>query len=296
MKLLNFRKQYLYQIDFYINTKCNTICKYCYARKDFNWGHELDEKKIFYTLTLLDKYLPNSFLSFIGGEPTIYPNFKKVLQKSLKYKNLQFHFYTNGIKDLSQILNFYDSTFFKITLSLHINVFKNNYENFKKNIDYLIKNNFDFDLTFVFYDDYDFIKEFKNLVKKIGLKRIHISTIHDFFSKKNLQIYLKKYNDFLKENNIKNYKIKNFSQIKKCFYNEIRVRFNEKSTFLELNNCNKKFFNENIKFRNINNKILLTPKNLKLLSKRKKFILCKDDCIYDSAFYGSWEPINLKDY
>ena len=290
--LLNFRKKYLYQINFYINTKCNLICDYCYARKSLKWDKEIPFDKVLNALEKINSFLPNSFISFIGGEPTIYPNFKELLIESLKFKDLKFHFYTNGKKDLKKILNFKNSEKIKITLSLHKSLFYDNPKDlnkFKENINFLNSKNFDYHLTFVYFDDEKFTTFFDELYKIIPKERIYLSFIHDFFSKKEFFLYKEKYLQFAQKYKVNRYDLKD-AKIKKCYYNEINLHYEKNLLYFISNSCLKKFIKYN-SLKMINNKVLFNNHNLLILNKKRSNLICTDSCPSDPAFYNSWEKI-----
>jgi len=297
--LLNFRKQYQYQINFYITTVCNINCSYCYARKNLLWNKIYNFNEIIRNLKIINKFLKKSFLSFLGGEPTLYPKFKEILNYSInELNNLDFHFYTNGSSDLEKILSFPQSKKINITMSLHFELFDNKqfFKKFLDNLDFLIENNYNFNLTIVFFNNKRFLQEITNIILKFKNKNleknIFISFIHDYFNEKDFEKYFFEYKNFTNNFNCQKFSSVESNFLKKCFYNEIDILY-DNFYYISINNCVEKFLNNSIKNKFIkkDNKIILNNYNLQLLSKKKPFIFCKTNCIKDPAFYGSWEKV-----
>jgi organic radical activating enzyme len=278
--LINFRQNYLYQFNLYINTICNQKCPYCYARKLLDWNKIVPVQVIKKTLKNLS-ILNNIFISLIGGEPFLHPRIQEIINY-LDELNLVYHSYTNGSINLEK----FNLKNIKLTLSLHY-VLKD-YDVFLKNIKFLEKNNFDYNLTFVFFNDKKHIQFFDKVFNEIKDKnRIYISFIHDHFKNDEFQKYKNDYLNFINKYNFTNiYDLKE-ANTKKCFYNEIDLKYVKNKYYFYLNDCIKNFLSE------INNTKMLecNKKNVLKLKNKKKFFICNQKCPLDPAFYDSWVEI-----
>lgn len=115
MRLLNKSTH----LDVYLNLNCNLRCKHCFV------GNELEkkinfEKKSLYNLLEYSKNKGVDKLTFLGGEPTIYPNVLEVLKKaeSLNFKEIRI--VTNGTAPLTKIINAYSNAKSKPTIIFSI--------------------------------------------------------------------------------------------------------------------------------------------------------------------------------
>ena len=289
--LLDFRKQYYSQINFYIDTICNIQCPYCYARKNLDWNKIIKYDQIKKIIPMLNK-LDKSIISLIGGEPTLHPDFLNIIKLLSKTKH-DIHVYTNGIK-LDKLLN-QKILSPKITISIHNEAINSGYKNIIfNNLIKLKKNNFDFLITFVFFNcnDKEYIDFFYEL-KKEFLKNIIVTPVHDYFKNDKEIKYFEKFELFKKENpeiffaTQKNINKKN----KNCWYNEIDLKYNYLKKYFSfyLNNC---FLAKNQKnLSTESNSLILNNKNIDLIKKlsRNKNIKCSKNCPIDYAFYGSVE-------
>ena len=94
MKIKMYSKNNVCLIPTY---RCNAGCPFCYAKKfkkifsrDMSWSKFID------VVGVLRKNGINE-ISFLGGEPTLWPHIGKAV-KFLKNLNIQVNFFTNGIK------------------------------------------------------------------------------------------------------------------------------------------------------------------------------------------------------
>ena len=85
-------------------TICQLNCAYCYARNDYgrDWGKLASKTTIDIVLDALERSSLNFNLGMLGGEPTIGPHYKYILDKVSSFeKNIGIYVTTNGERDLS---------------------------------------------------------------------------------------------------------------------------------------------------------------------------------------------------
>lgn len=99
-------------LDIYLNLNCNLRCKHCFV------GDEL-EKKINFELNSLFNLLEFSRnegvdkVTFLGGEPTIYPHISKAINKAFELNFEEVRIVTNGTKPLAKVINDFSNSDFK---------------------------------------------------------------------------------------------------------------------------------------------------------------------------------------
>lgn len=105
-----------YYILIFTNNYCNYKCSYCYNRKNNN-NHNIDFNALDKYIEIIKLYINRKIiLTFIGGEPTLHPNFIDYCNKKVKDK-IKVEILTN----LSQPLFFFNqlNTDVHITATYH---------------------------------------------------------------------------------------------------------------------------------------------------------------------------------
>lgn len=259
----NTRLRKRYQFNYYINTICNLTCNYCYARAGMKWNTIIPFTTIERELQLLKDN--KSIISLIGGEPTIHPQFFKILDLIKDWDNDK-HIYTNGVswyfdnmldKDIKLIKHF------KWTFSYH----KKHTINFIKNLLFIKSNNGIVELTVpaqnMTKELYDFIQE--NRIDTL------ISFIHEVSS----DIKIKQIDQWVLDINEPH--IKNMSKFanEKVSYTNMLCEYSEVDIVngrMISNDCNH---NIDLKMNKLNVKSLFTlPQQIC----NKEY--CKQDCAF----------------
>lgn len=185
--------------------RCNLNCSYCFANEFVNKDktnmllEDFDKAVSFFT-----KSGP-THLGLIGGEPTLHPDFKLILEKLID-NNLvsSVTIYTNGIL-LDKYINQITHPKFRVLVNCNSsdNIGRNNYDLIRKNLDLLFFDHYMKDrvnLGLNLYSDkmnYDFILD---LLKRYDLHRVRISTtVPDFAEVSNVNVldYFKSKKTFL---------------------------------------------------------------------------------------------------
>lgn len=114
-------------IDWYIGKRCNFACSYCADFIHDNYSAHLPfEKMKVFVDTITDIYGPRIRWSLTGGEPTLNPDFLKLLEY-LQDKKIEISICTNGSRSLDYLLKMFALSDC-IVLSLH-------FEHISKRID-----------------------------------------------------------------------------------------------------------------------------------------------------------------
>lgn len=91
-------------ISIYFNLECQLRCYYCYSQEEFGkqWkSQHLSEDLIDKLYDGISQSSEIFVLSLLGGEPTLYPNLSKFIEKFSDLPNVrQINLYTNSIKPL----------------------------------------------------------------------------------------------------------------------------------------------------------------------------------------------------
>lgn len=178
--------------------KCNYSCAYCYAPKphDITFNNNKNNKA-FYPSTqqlvdswkfVFDKY-GMSRIRLDGGEPTIYPNFYRILKELLNMHRLQIN--TNLSFDVEKFCDNSDPAKVRVDASLHCEYTK--LDDFVKKLDYLKKYGYKMVVSYVAYPD--FINNIP-LAKKIIQNELNIPFIvHPYSGFYNDKQYPASYNE-----------------------------------------------------------------------------------------------------
>lgn len=166
--------------------RCNLKCSYCFANEFVNKENiDITEENFDKAIAFLTK--DNSTrIGLIGGEPTIHPKFKNILDVLINnHKVEQVTVYTNGL-EIDKYTNQLITSKIKLLINCNSpeNIGKSNYEKMVKNIDNLIFNHYMKDrvnLGINLYSNdmnYDYII---SLLKRYNMHRVRISlTVPDF--------------------------------------------------------------------------------------------------------------------
>ena len=103
-----------------ITNACNLNCRSCYNRSGVPHAkREMSFEQFHLTVDRLVKLFGCRRISLSGGEPTLHPDFGKMLSLLLQYKDLQISVVTNGTtnnKNLTYLFNTYDNISMQISL------------------------------------------------------------------------------------------------------------------------------------------------------------------------------------
>ncbi len=111
-------KNWFENIYIYITEKCQLRCKHCYLGKRLNRGLVMSKEEVFDNLSFWKK-IGGKKLCFLGGEPTLHPDFEEVVKHAndLKYEKVIMD--SNGQKiSLEKLSNLSYSDFSYIQISL----------------------------------------------------------------------------------------------------------------------------------------------------------------------------------
>jgi len=207
-----------------LTTKCNLICKYCFARKSKNWNNEMNMDDFNFLYKILKKFTKEKFyLIWFGGEPLLHSQIDIIISKieKLQHQNI---FLSNGLLDKNLYKKILEKNFV-LSLTFHENLdkFLKNIDNLKEfsnqiviNIllekpeykelyNYAIKNKIKYLFTQI-YDDNE------QLINPLKYKEIN-NNIELFQDKKDYKKLI--------ENHLKN---KNRKKL--CFFNEGNISIN----------------------------------------------------------------------
>lgn len=138
-------------IYLYITESCQLRCKHCYLGKRLKSGDVMSKKEVFNNLSIWKK-LGGKKICFLGGEPTLHPQFEEIVQYANKLKYESVTLDTNGLKiSLDKLKNLNPSDFDYIQISLDGGSSatndkirgKNSFDITSKTIIELCKSNFD---------------------------------------------------------------------------------------------------------------------------------------------------------
>lgn len=105
-------------IDWYIGKRCNFSCSYCadFIHDNYSAHVPFDKMKIFVD-KIVERYGTNIHWSLTGGEPTLNPDFIKLLEY-LQDKKHHISVCTNGSRNIEYLLQMYELVD-NVTYSLH---------------------------------------------------------------------------------------------------------------------------------------------------------------------------------
>jgi len=103
-------------IDLNVIYACNMKCSYCYARKEEPWNTMMKKDILELSLRRIRGINKPMHINLLGGEPSMYPSLKYLLEELEKNDNVKLiKIYTNGIKDLRK----YKSAKVKLVYTTH---------------------------------------------------------------------------------------------------------------------------------------------------------------------------------
>ena len=111
-------KNWFKNIYIYITEKCQLRCKHCYLGERLKRGAVMPKEEVFGNLVFW-KRIGGEKLCFLGGEPTLHPNFEEIVRyaNDLKYEKVIMD--TNGLQiALNKLSNLSCSDFSYIQISL----------------------------------------------------------------------------------------------------------------------------------------------------------------------------------
>jgi len=112
------KKDWFRSVFLYITEKCQLRCKHCYLGWRLERGATMPLKLIITHLKMWKK-IGTKRVCFIGGEPTLHPEFRKVVWAANKLKHKEIIMDTNGIYPSLEVLSkFNPSDFTYIQVSL----------------------------------------------------------------------------------------------------------------------------------------------------------------------------------
>jgi len=118
-------------IDWYIGKRCNFACSYCADFIHDNYSkHVLFEKMKIFVDKIVERYGTNIHWSLTGGEPTLNPDFIKLLEY-LQDKKYEISVCTNGSRTIEYLWSMYKLVD-NITYSLHFEHITPKLEEFTK--------------------------------------------------------------------------------------------------------------------------------------------------------------------
>ncbi|MDD2523814.1 MAG: radical SAM protein [Endomicrobiaceae bacterium] len=155
--------------------KCNYNCAYCYAPKpqDITFANNPNNIAKYESLDtvvdswkfIFDKY-GMSRIRLDGGEPSIYPDFYKIIKELSKIHKL--HLNTNLSFDLDEFCDNTDFKSMRIDASLHCEY--TDLGNFIKKLEFLQKRNYKLTVSYVAYPDFlENIPLAKKNIEKMGI-------------------------------------------------------------------------------------------------------------------------------
>jgi organic radical activating enzyme len=228
------------------------------------WNTLLPFEKIIDGFNML-KVFPRSIISLIGGEPTLYPKFDRVLER-LSELNHEGHIYTNGTTKFFNNVDLLLASKFTWTFSYHLN--ETDDVLFFTNIEKFVKNDIRVELT---VPAQNMTPELLALIKKLKINTV-ITFIHDVQNGDNKNPDIANWVYDIKLPHLKN--MSRFNNIPvyfkgyECDYNEINVVNN----YMRSNDCNHSIDME------------MNSENLNIIKHYKKTICDRDTCKLDCAF------------
>ena len=162
--------------NIFLTSKCNLHCPYCFANEFVNKNSRELSYEDFLRVVEFIKRDGTDRIGLIGGEPTLYPDFDKVLETLKNDKDINFvTIYTNGLLIDKYVELIKDEKFSLLVNCNSPKDLKSNYEKLKENIKILADNDINFFLGINLYDeneDFDYIFE---LLKIAGKKSVRFS-------------------------------------------------------------------------------------------------------------------------
>lgn len=106
-------------VDLSLGNRCNLNCKFCYTSSNEN-GQFIDMKDYYYILDQLDENRVYQ-VAIGGGEPTLHPNFKEIIESMHEQYSIIPNYTTNGILLDPNLIRFSVDHCGAIALSYHKN-------------------------------------------------------------------------------------------------------------------------------------------------------------------------------
>ncbi len=140
-------------IIFFPSYKCNLNCKHCFYSEYLNFDSELSSKTIISSLEEIKKNFPEVIVGFSGGEFTMYKDWKKVLEETIKM-GYKVGIVSNGLNITEEDIELFKNP--DIRLAISVDGFKdthneirgdNTYEKVISKLEILKENFIDFDLN-----------------------------------------------------------------------------------------------------------------------------------------------------
>lgn len=170
--------------------RCNLNCSYCFANEFVNHSRtDISMSNFDKAIRFLTASGP-THVGLIGGEPTLHPEFKLILEKLINNRDItSVTIYTNGIL-LDKFINQLVHPKFRILVNCNAPTMigERNFDITKKNLDtlffdYYMKDRINLGINLYSNDmDYSFILE---LLQRYSLHRVRISTTVPDFSVEN---------------------------------------------------------------------------------------------------------------
>ncbi len=185
--------------NLFLTRKCNLKCPYCFADEFVNKENEEYTMENFHKAINFIKTMPGERLGFIGGEPTLHPKFKEMLDYVLKDDEIgHFIIYTNGL-ELHKYID--DLKFRKVNMLINCNppadLGEKRFNRLKENITLLKEKgirNFNLGINLYSKDmDYSYIFD---LLKISGNHQLRFSTALPNSDKEEMDDPLKSFMDF----------------------------------------------------------------------------------------------------
>lgn len=185
--------------------RCNLNCSYCFANEFVNKDRTDISLEYFDKAVRFFTASGPTHLGLIGGEPTLHPNFKLILEKLIDNALVSsVTIYTNGIL-LDKYINQISHPKFRILVNCNSpkNIGQNKYDLMQKNLDLLFFEHYMKDrvnLGINLYSDRIDYKYIFNLLKRYDLHRVRISTTVPNFAEEsdiNVLEYFKNKKPFL---------------------------------------------------------------------------------------------------
>lgn len=176
----NITKDDCVLIQLNICSICQQHCWYCYARNGkchIVWNKILPFNFIKKIINAIGYMRYNVRLSILGGEPLLHPNFNDILLETLKYDNIKkVDIFSNGLKSIKKYV--IDPKIF-YTFSFHS--VETNGLKLIENANFCLKNNVNFDINCLYYEDNaNFLSFFKTIKDTPIISHSSISIVYNY--------------------------------------------------------------------------------------------------------------------
>ena len=152
-----------------LTRECNRNCLYCCAKHILKDKEEISIKDFEFYLNKVMPKLKEDKIRFLGGEPLLHSNIRRILRLTIKNNFKKIMISTNGLFDYDIFLNIKSLSNFYFTFSYP----NNNAEKrlIMKNIKYVTSKGASVDMCIVLLNDFDPNKILEN-VKYFNLRRV----------------------------------------------------------------------------------------------------------------------------